>query len=454
MDSVNSHSSLEQVEEYSEESSLDGKPCAQWNVMPTQQGFWRNDKMMAFSRLSQFGVTLQLLTASRGEELLTSFLAAFPVKTSALQEAEKASAESEADCGKNLNGLLAKYDPDTHSLKTAQRSLLEDSIPSSPILPKSGSMQNGCVYQRPNAELRTSATEYGYSVPTPTAQEGGYNKSSPHGKKRPSLTTMARKNLWPTPKANDAKKGGNFDTGNPRNGLPAAAKKYPTPTARDSSPEGLEAGKKRNTPKLTTVVQIEDGSGQLNPTWVELLMGWPKGWTDLDNLKSEEFDAWVKGFSRQNLPCVQEELQSAKNAERKNAGCKAVFKTKVLQPNLRKLTQKNQTEKLFVAGEKAQKECVRGLRFSEEASCSPLRPGSHKQQPGEPTDAMQPLPRLLARYGEEAWQNGSWEDAVPRTVSGMNFRVDRLRAIGNGQVSRVAATAFELLQSRIENLNL
>jgi site-specific DNA-cytosine methylase len=70
------------VEEYSAGTSLAGEPSSQLNVMPTQHKFWRNDKMMDSFDLSRFGLTLQLLTDAHGAELLTSFLAGFPAKTS------------------------------------------------------------------------------------------------------------------------------------------------------------------------------------------------------------------------------------------------------------------------------------------------------------------------------------------------------------------------------------
>ena len=85
--------------------------------------------------------------------------------------------------------------------------------------------------------------------PTPTASGGGSNKSASSGAAiRPTLETMARKNLWPTPRANDAEKRGNVNPHDKRNGLPSA----------------------------------EDSvGGSLNPNWVEWLMGYPVGWTDL-----------------------------------------------------------------------------------------------------------------------------------------------------------------------------
>jgi hypothetical protein len=33
--------------------------------------------------------------------------------------------------------------------------------------------------------------------------------------------------------------------------------------------------------------------GQLNPTWVEWLMGWPLEWTDLKPLGTDKFQAWL-----------------------------------------------------------------------------------------------------------------------------------------------------------------
>jgi len=57
------------------------------------------------------------------------------------------------------------------------------------------------------------------------------------------------------------------------------------------------------------------------------------------------------------------------------------------------------------------------------------------------------LSRLLAHYGKAAWQDGSWENAVPRIAHKMANRVDRLRGLGNGQVPAVVALAWETLTS-------
>ena len=61
------------VEEYLGENSLDGEQSAPLSGNPTQLAYCAPDKMTAFSRLSQSGMTYKHLTESRGEELLTLY---------------------------------------------------------------------------------------------------------------------------------------------------------------------------------------------------------------------------------------------------------------------------------------------------------------------------------------------------------------------------------------------
>lgn len=69
------------VAAYSAESCSDGEPSAPSNANPTPHAYLPNDRMTVFSRLSRFGITFAHLTESRGTELLTWFMAGFPVKT-------------------------------------------------------------------------------------------------------------------------------------------------------------------------------------------------------------------------------------------------------------------------------------------------------------------------------------------------------------------------------------
>ena len=92
------------------------------------------------------------------------------------------------------------------------------------------------------SERRTDGNE-SRLLPTPCATlgtNGGPNQRDSSG--RPGLQMAAK--MWPTPRANDAEKRGMISD-DLRNGLPAQA------------------------------------GGQLNPDWVEWLMGYPIGWTNL-----------------------------------------------------------------------------------------------------------------------------------------------------------------------------
>ena len=103
------------------------------------------------------------------------------------------------------------------------------------------------------------------------------------------LTDATGCGLWHTPRANDAKKGGDFDATNPRNGLPAAVKMWRTPQSGDARAclTGTQsqlmlahqaANGERHSPNLN---ELAAPGGRLNPTWVEWLMGFPLGWTEL-----------------------------------------------------------------------------------------------------------------------------------------------------------------------------
>ncbi|MGQ9984688.1 hypothetical protein ACUS52_34325, partial [Pseudomonas aeruginosa] len=49
---------------------------------------------------------------------------------------------------------------------------------------------------------------------------------------------------------------------------------------------------------------------------------------------------------------------------------------------------------------------------------------------------------------ERDWKARGVKEMVSKTVTGMNSRVDRIKALGNGQVPRVAAAAFSYLATR------
>jgi DNA (cytosine-5)-methyltransferase 1 len=64
---------------------------------------------------------------------------------------------------------------------------------------------------------------------------------------------------------------------------------WPTPTTRDYKDSGKAVINSHRDSILPVRVAKKDkeqwvkGGGSLNPTWVEWLMGYPKGWTDLNH---------------------------------------------------------------------------------------------------------------------------------------------------------------------------
>lgn len=69
---------------------------------------------------------------------------------------------------------------------------------------------------------------------------------------------------------------------------------YPTPTVNDAKNSTLPPSQ-INHDNLPGAL-LRDGEapgGQLNPVWVEWLIGWPLNWTSLEPLSTDDFNQWV-----------------------------------------------------------------------------------------------------------------------------------------------------------------
>ena len=287
------------VEEFLGARSSDGEQSAPSNGNPTPLAYCAPDKMKDFSRLSRSGTMYKPLTEDLGEELLKSYREAFLVKTSPLQEKEMGLMENDPQCGTTWRGWLAKYDPNTSLWRTAQCSLLEEEPESLEILPRWGITRHGLLWEQPTLERLTKGTESGLSesIPTPNAwdaKRGPLSKELYESKTRQiSLVTYVKhhptKEKFPTPTATDFRdqptsknwkeKGGiNYKLSNPE-----IRATWPTPTRRDyKSGTGVQ-DRPGHSPPLSNLV-----GGTLNPTWVEWLMGWPLGWTELKPLEMDK----------------------------------------------------------------------------------------------------------------------------------------------------------------------
>jgi hypothetical protein len=264
------------VAEYSQATCWAGAPSSQLNVMPTQHKFWRNDKTMEPCDLSRFGLTCAVLTDDHGEAVLTWCLEASRARTSALPAKAQALTENAAECGPTWRGSLARFDHASRSWRTAQQSLLGDSDECSVTWPRSGMTAAGQCWELPTLAPPTRETGSGVWVGTPTTGDalGSTGRSERFRTKTP--TPLEFVNMWPTPTVcgNYNRKGASATSGD---GLATAVLKCATPTARDwRSGKASEATMERNSQPLS-----EQIGGKLNPTWVEWLMGWSIGWTDL-----------------------------------------------------------------------------------------------------------------------------------------------------------------------------
>jgi len=251
------------VVEYLGENFLDGELSVQLNGNLTPQAYCAPDKMTAFSRLSRFGMTFKPLMESRGQELLTLYLEDFHAKTLASQETGMGLMENDQVCGEKWHGLLARYDPDSHSWRTVQCSLLEDLNESLQTLPQWGMTVGGELYLLPMLVQSTNENESGLSlVPTPTSSTGGANHNSPStlAGKRYTMNLAGFVQLHPV------------------------RQMWGTPKAQDSRHALMDRGKGN----LGEQVSGLHNGGKLSPLWTEWLMGWWIGWTDLKPLEMDK----------------------------------------------------------------------------------------------------------------------------------------------------------------------
>ena len=177
-----------------------------------------------------------------------SSAAASPVKTSPSPARAQDSMENARVFGPSTQDSLASFDPDTSSWRTSQLCLLGGLDEFSETWPRSGMTRSGTAYRlQPLAPLT-----------------GGIVSGS-----------------WPTPRTSDTNGPGRHGTGGldlrtavaeaelTKDGL------YTTPCADDT---GHRKGKYA---QGGTPLSAQAG-GQLNPTWVEWLMNFPLGWTEVE----------------------------------------------------------------------------------------------------------------------------------------------------------------------------
>ena len=198
--------------------------------------------------------------------LLTSSAEDSPARISAMQENEQELREAVRDCGVNTTVSFASYDLSTCLWRTSQLSLEEELIPYSETFPRAGMMRNGKCYQQVPLVLHIS--ELGSSLlPTPLAVNatgGSANRNRKDMPYRYSLARMATGNKWPTPAARDYRGAGKRESYLVR-------RQFHQQSLNEEVVHGLNG----------------QAGGQLNPQFVEWLMGFPQGWTELKDSETQ-----------------------------------------------------------------------------------------------------------------------------------------------------------------------
>jgi len=301
---------------------------------------------------------------------------------------------------------------------------------------------------------------------------------------------------WPTPTCSDAftdklkssqQQEGSMHSVN----MSQAVKMWPTPTQRDyKGPVKVgkritSSGKEQNYgEQLPNAV----GGGQLNPDWVEWLMGWPVSWSSLTPLSHEHFNEWLArtkaGATRIQadiLPRMRNQGQPAQTPQgpgqaEQHAGehcdtmpsmpregtreegrlgdgkCSASPLSDMRSSVQIEQDAKRQGVQRCLQGGNGQAVGSEAMGWTEQGEAMhELRKDIHIHTTA--SNDMQPVVREHSGPPEPWWS--AEPVGVPRVATGIAKRADRLKAIGNGQVPAAAAlawnTLYERIQSRVKN---
>ena len=223
---------LQEGEEASwEGSSLDGAPYALLRLLPTHGESSSQDKEMASCQRSLFGMTSEHSTGHHGEDTAMSSAPGSHAHPSVSLESERLMSQTKT-CGLKPSASFAKYDPSTSCWRTYQASFFNPTgtcTPYSDSWPRAGMTVDGIAYPRQPLAPIIKETASGL-LPTITAQTYGTNQGGAAGR----------------------------------------------------------VGKVR----MSLQSMATQRGGRLSPSFVERMMNWPVGWTDLEPLAMDKYQQW------------------------------------------------------------------------------------------------------------------------------------------------------------------
>jgi hypothetical protein len=282
--------SQERVEEYLQTLSSDMKSLEPARLKNTQEMSCSPDSETESCQPSRYGTTSAHLTETLGADQLTFFAEDSPAKILVRRVKEQELLGSVRDFGRNMRDSLERCGLALSLPKTHLCFALGDLELSSKTWPRWGIMLDGESSELGMSVRHINETECG-SWPTPLARDykGGCapeGLTRKDGKSRmdqlPNAVAYGGTQIQPTYCTPRVKGEEHFETVKKSKGESAAAM--------------------HNT--LASVeYQHKTGNAQLNPSWVEWLMGWPIGWTDLKPLETDKFRnvrQWHSLFSQKD----------------------------------------------------------------------------------------------------------------------------------------------------------
>lgn len=255
-----------------------------WNGTATVSELLHSDKPTACSTAPLSMAMSEHSPVTGTPQRIREWLMLSPAASPASHSASQASAPEptmSATCGPPLSNASARYDHNSRSWKTFQDCFLADILePFSATWPRAGMTRGGVFYQQPKWARRINVIGSGLWPTLRANKPLGYS-SDGYG-----ITLETAVRMWATPSATDEQRGGKIT--NNMTGISLAQQvntpeRWPTPRQFMHKDATTDRGKGN----LGEVV-----GGALNPDWVEWLMGWPIGLTDLRPLAMESFQQW------------------------------------------------------------------------------------------------------------------------------------------------------------------
>jgi hypothetical protein len=261
------HFSRELVEEFSAASLVDGGLFAPLRSRDLPETYCWHDKTTESLSLFQFGMMSEHSTVDLGVELLKWYLGDFLVRTSVLREQcgdVRASQVRGPGYGGRCLELLGRFALPLFSVKIRLLSELTASPTLLGNLPASGMYADGSLWELTPLDLITGASDFGSTLPTPTARDWkdtfGMAPERKDGKTRLDRLPMLL-----------------FDR----------VRSAGTSTKTFSECMGAQIV------KVKGLVEVMITGRDYCPELPEWVMGWPIGWTELKQLETARFQQWL-----------------------------------------------------------------------------------------------------------------------------------------------------------------